>query len=209
MNTTFDKLWLKFRSKAFRQTFVESEVKRGIPFQMRALLKKQQLSQKELAKLSGLTQGAISRALNPNYGNLTLNTIIRIAAGLDVAFVGAFVPFSRLIENHESLSEELSGAVETFEEEDMRNDGQDGAETPARIYAQETQVDALMHLVANGQNQGTMPRQPELNFSQPLAMAARGESINAAEPPKQQRTERYGPSEDDANQQRSNYKRSA
>ncbi|MGH7829462.1 MAG: helix-turn-helix domain-containing protein, partial [Candidatus Binatia bacterium] len=93
----FSEVWHKLaKSKKYREEFVAAQLKRGIPFQARALLKNRKWSQEILAEKSGLTQGVVSRALSPNYGNLTLNTIIRIAAGFDVAFVGKFVPFTAL-----------------------------------------------------------------------------------------------------------------
>lgn len=114
----FRQIWQKFRkSKKYREQFVAAQVKRGIPFQIRSLMKKQGLSQEKLALKSGLTQGVISRAADPNNGNLTLNTIIRVAAGFDVAFVGMFVPFSELVNWYSNMSEE-SGNILTFTEED-------------------------------------------------------------------------------------------
>ncbi len=114
---TFKQLWLKLaKSKKYREEFVASQVKRGIPFQIRTLMKQKGFSQEDLAGLSGLTQGVVSRAANPDYGNLTLNTVIRVAAGFDVAFIGRFVPFSELGRWFTSLSEE-SGKIPTFEEE--------------------------------------------------------------------------------------------
>jgi transcriptional regulator with XRE-family HTH domain len=113
----FSQLWKKLvKSKKYREEFVAAQVKRGIPFQIRTLLKQTGLSQEKLASQAGLTQGVVSRAADPNYGNLTLNTIIRIAAGFDVAFVGKFVPFSELGKWFIDLSEE-SVHVKTFEEE--------------------------------------------------------------------------------------------
>jgi transcriptional regulator with XRE-family HTH domain len=114
---TFSQLWKKLaKSKKYREEFVAAQVKRGIPFQIRTMLKKSGLSQDEIALRAGLTQGVISRAANPDYGNLTLNTIIRVAAGFDVAFVGKFVPFSELAKWFTELSEETM--VKTFGEED-------------------------------------------------------------------------------------------
>jgi transcriptional regulator with XRE-family HTH domain len=113
----FSQLWKKLaKSKRYRAEFVAAQVKRGIPFQVRALLKQTGLSQEKLASQAGLTQGVVSRAADPNYGNLTLNTIIRIAAGFDVAFVGKFVPFSELAKWFIDLSES-SVAVKSFNEE--------------------------------------------------------------------------------------------
>jgi transcriptional regulator with XRE-family HTH domain len=113
-------LWNKFAaSKKYREEFVAAQVKRGIPFQIRSLLRNRGMSQEELAEASGLTQGAISRAANPNYGNLTLNTIIRIAAGFDVAFIGTFVPFS-VLEQWFSGLDEKAFKIPKFTEEDER-----------------------------------------------------------------------------------------
>lgn len=117
--STFENVWQKLRSKEYREHFVDAQVKRAVPFQVRSLMKAQRLSQKELAAAAGLTQGVVSRAASPTYGNLTLNTIVRIAAGLDVAFIGRFVPFSELVRYYDELSEDM-GDVPTFEEEDMK-----------------------------------------------------------------------------------------
>jgi hypothetical protein len=58
----------------------------------------------------------ISRAEDPDYGNLTINTISRIASGFDVAFIVKFVPFSELDRWFLDLSEK-SVEVPSFEEE--------------------------------------------------------------------------------------------
>jgi transcriptional regulator with XRE-family HTH domain len=114
----FSALWSKLRSKKYREQFVADATRRAIPVQIRALMRIKGISQSELAERSGLTQGVISRAANPAYGKLTLNTIIRIAAGFDVAFVGRFVPFSRLDEYLRHLSDADLADVPTFAEED-------------------------------------------------------------------------------------------
>ncbi len=119
MTTNFRNLWIKLRRKSFREAFVASEVKRGIPFQLRALMRKRGWSQDRLATEAGLTQGAVSRALDLSYGNLTLNTIIRLAAGLDVAFVGRFVPFTEILNDHDDASDRGSGDVPSFTDEDQ------------------------------------------------------------------------------------------
>ncbi len=113
----FSNLWRKLaKSKKYREEFVAAQVKRGIPFQIRTLLKNSGLSQEEIASRAGITQGVLSRAANPDYGNLTLNTIIRIAAGFDVAFIGKFVPFSELGRWFVGLSEDAV-RVNSFEAE--------------------------------------------------------------------------------------------
>jgi transcriptional regulator with XRE-family HTH domain len=119
-------LWARLRDKRYREEFVATLTRRMIPLQISAIMRARRINQKELADASGLTQGAISRAANPNYGNLTVNTIIRVAAGLDVAFIGLFVPFSRLESFFRNLSEEGLAHVATFAEED-----QQGADVPS------------------------------------------------------------------------------
>ncbi|HVA01238.1 MAG TPA: helix-turn-helix domain-containing protein [Terriglobia bacterium] len=114
---TLSKIWNKLRNKKYRKAFVGAELKRGVPFQIRAMRKKLGWSQEKLALASGLTQGVISRAEDPNYGNLTFNTVLDIASGFDVAFIGRFVPFSELAKWVENLSEE-SVQVAAFEDED-------------------------------------------------------------------------------------------
>jgi transcriptional regulator with XRE-family HTH domain len=109
-------LWQKLRNKKFRDAFVASQFKRSIPFQITAIRRKLGWSQEQLAKAAKLTQGVISRAENPDYGNLTFNSVLRIAAGLDVAVVIEFVPFSRLLKIFESRSEDFES--QTFEQED-------------------------------------------------------------------------------------------
>lgn len=99
-------IWKRLASsKAYREAFVGSQAKRTIPFQVRALRQQRGWSQAELAERAAVTQGVISRVEDPDYGNLTLNTIVRVAAGFDCAFVGRFIPFSELVHWYDTLSE--------------------------------------------------------------------------------------------------------
>jgi transcriptional regulator with XRE-family HTH domain len=96
VNTLFE-VWNKFRQgKQYRSAFARAQFKRLVPFQIEVLRKQRGWSQYELAERAHLTQGVISRAEDQDYGNLTVNTILSIADGFDVAFVGKFVPFSEL-----------------------------------------------------------------------------------------------------------------
>jgi len=113
-------LWSKFaKSKRYREEFVAAQVKRLIPLQIRRLLKQHEMSQETLAEKAGVTQGVVSRAANPEYGNLTINTLVRIAAGFDVAFVGRFIPFTELDRLLNEFSDE-SLRVGTFEQENRQ-----------------------------------------------------------------------------------------
>ncbi|MGO9261967.1 MAG: helix-turn-helix domain-containing protein [Bryobacteraceae bacterium] len=96
MNELLSKLHEKLANKRYRESFVASVAKRMIPAQIRRIRKQRDMTQATLAKASNLTQGVISRAEDSDYGNLTVNTLIRVAGGFDCAFVGRFVPFSEL-----------------------------------------------------------------------------------------------------------------
>jgi transcriptional regulator with XRE-family HTH domain len=102
------------RSKRYRDAFAASVAKRMIPLQIRVLRNQRGWSQARLAEESRLTQGVISRAQDPEYGNLTINTLVRIAAGFDCAYIGRFVPFSELGKWYIALEDENSFRVSSF-----------------------------------------------------------------------------------------------
>jgi transcriptional regulator with XRE-family HTH domain len=105
------------QSKKYREAFAASVVKRVVPAQIRVLRRQRQWSQAQLAKESDLTQGVISRAEDPDYGNLTLNTLVRIAAGFDCAYIGRFVPFSDLGKWYSTLDDERHLEVQSFNDD--------------------------------------------------------------------------------------------
>lgn len=116
MNGMFS-LWKKLSRKQYREAFPASVVKRMLPLQIRVLRKQRGWSQAQLAQASKVTQGVISRAEDPDYGNLTINTLVRIAAGFDCAFVGRFVPFSDLAKWYTSTTDEKALEVASFEDD--------------------------------------------------------------------------------------------
>jgi len=135
---TFRDVWNNFaKSKKYREAFAFSLFKRMVPFQIRALRKQRRWSQEQLATSSNLTQGVVSRAEDPDYGNLTINTIRRIAAGFDVAFVVKFVPFSELDRWFLDMSE-VSAQVPSFEDEN------EALAVALQVHAQEAVADELV-----------------------------------------------------------------
>jgi transcriptional regulator with XRE-family HTH domain len=103
---TITEFWQKLSNKKYRSAFAREQFKRLVPLQVQTLRKQREWSQEYLAERAKLTQGVISRAEDQDYGNLTVNTILSIAEGFDVAFVGRFVPFSELDRWYVSLSQE-------------------------------------------------------------------------------------------------------
>jgi transcriptional regulator with XRE-family HTH domain len=105
-----------------------------IPLQVRVLRKQREWSQARLAKEANLTQGVISRAEDPENGNLTVNTLVRIGAGFDCAFVGRFVPYSELGKWYIATQDERSLEVPAFDEDHGFIERKEmGMAAPARI----------------------------------------------------------------------------
>lgn len=110
------KLLAKLRNKEYRDAYVVEHVKTSAPIQIRTLREQHGFTQSELARRAGMTQTVISRLEDPNYGNLTINSLLKIASGLDVALLVKFVPFSRLLDEFKDVSPEAI-AAESFEQE--------------------------------------------------------------------------------------------
>ncbi|MGH9428421.1 MAG: helix-turn-helix transcriptional regulator [Terriglobia bacterium] len=91
--------------KAFRDAYVESHVRSGLAFQIRALREARNLSQQELGTLAGgKSQSAIARLENPDYGKFSLTTLLEVASAFDVALLVRLVSFSNLLETISDLS---------------------------------------------------------------------------------------------------------
>lgn len=110
--------WEKLRDPAYRHALAIAQFKRFVPFQISALRKQKQWSQQQLANSAGLTQGVVSRAEDPDNGNLAVNTILRIANGLDCVFVGQFMSYAEFEQWRRKLSEDT--VVLDFHQEDVK-----------------------------------------------------------------------------------------
>ncbi|MCK9376998.1 MAG: helix-turn-helix domain-containing protein [Syntrophobacterales bacterium] len=93
-------------NKEYRDAFVSAHIDNGIPFQIRALRKKEGWTQKELADRLGMKQERISALENPNYSKFTLTTLKKIASAFDVALIVRFAPISELVQWELTLSPE-------------------------------------------------------------------------------------------------------
>lgn len=111
-----EKLIAKLENKAYREAYVCEHIKTSVPLQIRHLREQRKLTQAELAKQAKTTQTVISRLEDPNYGNLTLNSLLKIATGLDVALLVKFVSFTKLLSEFQDLSLKAL-SVKSFTEE--------------------------------------------------------------------------------------------
>lgn len=77
--------------KAFRDAYVEDHVRVGLAFQIRVLREQRGWTQAKMAEVTNTTQSVISRLENPDYGKLSLQTLLEIAAALDVPLLVQYV----------------------------------------------------------------------------------------------------------------------
>jgi transcriptional regulator with XRE-family HTH domain len=92
--------------KQFRDAYVAEHLRTGVAYQIRALREKRGWSQAELGRRTGKPQSAVSRLEDPDYGRLSLKTLLELAAAFDVALMIRFVAFSELLERTTDLSPE-------------------------------------------------------------------------------------------------------
>jgi transcriptional regulator with XRE-family HTH domain len=165
--TTFENIWRKLANKKYREEFAVSFLKRSVSFQIKTLRKKHCGSQAVLAERSNLTQGVVSRAEDQDYGNLTFNTVGRIAAGLDMAFVGKFVPFSGLVKFSLELSEDQFAAIPTFPQENALNTSVLGATVKEEHPKKTSRVFDITDYMTGREQRSTLQEMMKLMRKQP------------------------------------------
>ncbi len=108
----------ELRDPDYRRAFVESNIRNGIAFQLRAMREGRDFSQELVAEKLGNKdlQPMVSRYENPDYGRYSLSTLLNLAHAFDVALVVRFESFSELIRwDHESSARTLN--VPSFQRE--------------------------------------------------------------------------------------------
>jgi hypothetical protein len=98
----------KLRDKAYRDAYVESHIRIGIPYQIAALREQddRRWSQAELGRRVAKPASVICRLEDPQYGRLTIRTLLELASAFDVALLVKFVSFSRFLDEFEDVSPE-------------------------------------------------------------------------------------------------------
>lgn len=114
--TSEEKLVAKLENKAYREAYVIEHVKTSVPLQIHHLREQRDLTQAQMAEQAKTTQTVISRLEDPNYGNLTVNSLLKIASALDIGLLIKFVPFSRLLVEFQDLSPQALSARPFTEE---------------------------------------------------------------------------------------------
>lgn len=106
MNGLSDNKLKKLRDKFYRDAYVRARIKIGIPYQIRALREQdgRNWSQAELGRRARKPSNVISRLENPEYGQLTIRTLLELASAFDVALLVKFVSYSRFLREFEDVS---------------------------------------------------------------------------------------------------------
>jgi transcriptional regulator with XRE-family HTH domain len=98
------KLWEKLQRKPYRHAYLAEHVRRGIAYQIRALRDQRKWKQGAFAKLLGKPQSVVSRLEDPDYGKMTVQTLLEVANIFDVALEVRFVPYSTFVYSTRDVS---------------------------------------------------------------------------------------------------------
>jgi transcriptional regulator with XRE-family HTH domain len=118
ISSTAKKIWKKMGRKAYRDAFVGAHVSNTVASQIAVLRAANGWTQTELAKQAGMKQSRISALEDPNYENIEVRTLRRLASAFDVALTVRFIPFSELAYWSDTLSESKL-LVPKFEEDEL------------------------------------------------------------------------------------------
>jgi transcriptional regulator with XRE-family HTH domain len=105
----------EMKDKTYRDAYVASQIRVGIPLQIRALRKSRELSQPELAELAGMAQPRISEIERPGERRPNIETLLRLAAAFDVGLQVRFVPIDQLIDYTEDIDLD-NFTIKTFDD---------------------------------------------------------------------------------------------
>jgi transcriptional regulator with XRE-family HTH domain len=87
----------KFTDKAYRDAFVAEQVFSRLPLKIRSIREDQGMTQRQLGDVAGMAQTWVSKLEDPNYGKLTVATLLKVASALDVGLQIDFVPYSQVL----------------------------------------------------------------------------------------------------------------
>jgi transcriptional regulator with XRE-family HTH domain len=94
----------KFERKDYRDSYLQTQVRGGIAYQVRALREKSGLNQTDFANKIGKKQSVVSRLENTEYGRVSVQTLLDIACALDVALLVKFVAYPDFLGQTEDMS---------------------------------------------------------------------------------------------------------
>jgi len=105
MNGLRGNLREEFRDKEYRDTYADESLNTFIATQIKILREQRELTQRELADLTGMAQPRIAVLEDVNYASWSINTLRRIAEAFDLRLSVKFETFSSLIPEIETMNE--------------------------------------------------------------------------------------------------------
>jgi transcriptional regulator with XRE-family HTH domain len=96
----------KLSKKTYREAYVADQVRTGIAYQIRALREQRSWNQGKFSEELDKPQSVTSRLENPDYGKLSLKTLLEVASTFDVALLVRFVSFPEFLRQNQDVSAE-------------------------------------------------------------------------------------------------------
>ena len=94
----------RFADRDYRAGHLSSRVRSSIAYQVRAIRQKLGLTQKGMGERIGKSQSVVARMENDDYGRLTVQSLLDVAIGADVALVIRFVSYPDFLQQMSDMS---------------------------------------------------------------------------------------------------------
>lgn len=94
-----------FSDPHFRKAYKWAAVKNQVAFQIRATRKQRGISQEEMAEALGTAQSAISRLESPDYGKMTIETLLKISDLFETGIWIEFLAYDDFLKRKRSADE--------------------------------------------------------------------------------------------------------
>lgn len=108
----------KLMQKSYRDAYVAEQVRTGIAYQIRALREQRGWNQGKFADELGKPQSVTSRLENPDYGKVSLKTLLEVASTYDVGLIVRYVSFPEFLRQNQDVSAEAL-EVSSFDRADF------------------------------------------------------------------------------------------
>lgn len=86
-----------FRDSEYRRLFVAERLRATVALQIRALRQQRQMTQAKLGEAIGMAQTWVSKLEDPDYGKMTVATLLRLAHAFDTDIEIKFRPFTETL----------------------------------------------------------------------------------------------------------------
>jgi transcriptional regulator with XRE-family HTH domain len=106
ISSTMSRIWRRMRRKAWRDSYVSAHISNTVAAQIIKLRSANGWTQAELADRVGMKQSRISALEDPNWENVEVTTLRRLASAFDVGLTVRFIAFSDLAEWAATLSDD-------------------------------------------------------------------------------------------------------